>query len=71
MRYWVQCDCTSRATQFAAVATDYAFDAEYISHVQSTPSPLSSILLQWNLENRVPSPSFLGKTFVVIVSGSL
>jgi len=57
--YLVKCDCTPRATKFAVKATDSIFDAEYISHGQPTASPSGSNLLQWNIENRVPSLTFV------------
>jgi len=66
MRYSVQCDCTYRGKNLQLIA-DSIFDIEYISHGQSTASPSGTILSQGNLENNVPSLSFLGKTSVVTV----
>ena len=63
----MKCICTSRAKTFAA-ATYSIFDAEHLSHGQSTASPFCNTLLQWKLENRVSSLSFLAKTSVVIVA---
>ena len=44
-RYWMKCDCTSRAKAFAAAAPDSVFDAEHLSHEQSTASPFCSKLI--------------------------
>jgi len=59
-----------RVKKFAVVVQHYIFDTEHISHGQYTASPFGIVLLEWNLENRVPSLAFMGKTSFVIVGSS-
>ena len=62
-RYWVKCGCTSRDKTFAVAAADFIFDAEHISHGQSTAAPFCSTLLQWKLKYRVSITLVSGENF--------